>query len=195
MSKASQHIAAIVTPVIMNQLPVAIQNAFNIPTAVGVQLDVLGKYVGVTRSGNGPNGPITLSDPDFRTLIQMGIVKNNNSGTLASIQEFLNTYFASEVYIFDNQDMQISYYINSTGTSLDLAILFVTEGLLPKTLGVQLASVIYSPNILSFFGMCSYSAPPPTYENFPFISPLNSYSSYEMNRPCLTYQDSLTLQS
>lgn len=195
MSKATQHIKLIVGPIIMQQLPLALQNGFNPTTAVGAQLDIIGKYVGVTRNGFGPAGAITLNDTDFRTLIQLAIVDNNNNGTLASIQTLLHTYFDNEIFVFDNQDMQVSYFINASGTSLDLAILFVTEGLLPKTLGVQLASVIYSVNVLSFFGMASYSAPPPTYLTFPNVTPLNSYASYQTNRPMLTYADALTAQS
>ena len=194
-TKAYQHIQTLVTPIIMDQLPFAVMNGFQLGTAVGKQLDTLGKYVGVTRNGFGPGGAITLDDTDFTTFIQLAIIDNSNNGTLASIQELLHTYFNNEIFVFDNQDMQVSYYIDSTGISLNLAILFVTEGLLPKTLGVQLAAVIYSPKIKDFFGCCTYSGPPPTYENFPFISPLNSYSSYQMDRPFLTYQDSLILQS
>lgn len=181
--KAYATIQALITPVVMGMLPLAVQNAFQIGTAVGVQLDILGKYVGVTRNGFGPTGPITLSDADFTTFIQLGIVNNQATSSLASIQALLHTYFDNEIFVFDYLNMRMSYYLNSTSTDLDLATLFVTEGLLPKPLGVQLSSVIYAPitTLESFFGLR-------TYEHAGFnISPLNSYSSYNTNYPFLSY--------
>src|ERR1019366_7642336 len=50
-------------------IPLAVQDAFNITgsnLAVGVQLDVVGKYAGVTRNGAGLSGQlVTLDDADF----------------------------------------------------------------------------------------------------------------------------------
>jgi hypothetical protein len=47
--KAQATIAAMVTATIANQVFTAVRDGFNINTAVGSQLDVLGKYVGVNR--------------------------------------------------------------------------------------------------------------------------------------------------
>ena len=139
---------------IMNQLPIAVQNAFNMDgTAVGVQLDVLGKYAGVTRNGYSLSGlPISLSDADFFTLIKMAILTNSSGSDLNSIQSLLNIYFPNEIYVFDHKEMRMSYLINSSIGSQNLIQLFITEGLLPIPMAVQLASPIYTSN-LKFFGM------------------------------------------
>lgn len=50
LSKAQATIAALVNQSVMDGLPEAVQNAFNIRTAVGAQLDVLGKYIGIPRT-------------------------------------------------------------------------------------------------------------------------------------------------
>jgi hypothetical protein len=197
--KAYQTIETLVTGVVMDQLPVQVENGFQIGgsnSAVGVQLDVLGKYVGVTRSGYGPNGPITLDDADFTKFIQMAIALNSINSSLAAIQKILFTYFFDEIFVFDNQVMSLSYFLSSTSISLDLATLFITEGKLPKPLGVALGTVIYAPStdLVSFFGMCDYNAPPPTYEFYPRISPLNSYENYESGRPFLDYDDALVVE-
>lgn len=186
--KAYATIQTLVTPVIMDQLPTQVENAFDITTAVGVQLDVLGKYAGVTRTGYGPNGPITLDDSDFSQLITLAIVDNTSNSSLYSIQQLLNAFFAGEIFVFDGKNMELSYFLSSDSFQLNLATLFITEGLLPKPLGVALASVIYAPTVdlNSFFGCVTYQQP--TARN---NSPCNTYQDYETGRPVLLYQNAL----
>jgi Protein of unknown function (DUF2612) len=184
--KAYATIQAVVGPVIIDQLPTVVENAFQLSTAIGVQLDVLGDYAGVSRNGYGPSGnPITLNDSDFMKLIQIAIGVNTSNGSLASIQQILNQYFAGDILVFDTKNMQMSYLVNSNSVSLDLIELFITEGLLPKPMGVQLASVVYAPDIDMFFGLRTYQAAAVN------ASPLNSYTDYETDRPFLTYEDVL----
>ncbi|CAK9250666.1 unnamed protein product [Sphagnum jensenii] len=113
----------------MNQLPLAVQNAFNLNTAVGKQLDIIGKYAGVTRYGSGLDGsPIILGDSDFLSFIKIAIVKNGYSSSLFAIQTFLNIYFPGAMLVFDYQDMRMSYFLNSAIGSQQLAQIFVTTG-------------------------------------------------------------------
>jgi hypothetical protein len=155
-TNAYASIQALVTPVIMDQLPLLVQNAFNMDgTAVGVQLDVLGKYAGVTRNGYGLTGqPITLNDADFFTFIKLAILTNSAGSDLGTIQNLLHIFFPGELFVFDHKEMRMSYLINSTIGSQNLVQLFITEGLLPKPMAVQLAAPIYAP-ALKFFGMVS----------------------------------------
>lgn len=154
--KAYATIQALATMVIMNQLPTQVQNAFNMDgTAQGVQLDVLGKYVGVTRSGFGFQGqPILLDDTDFFNFMKLAIVTNSSTSDLATIQNILQFFFPGEIFVFDHKDMRMSYLINPTVGGQNLMELFVTEETLPKPMGVQLSAPIYSSN-LKFFGMVS----------------------------------------
>ena len=144
-------------------LPLAILNAYNLvgdSPAVGVQLDVLGKYVGVVRSGYDNNGnPITLDDNDFRTLIQIATFTNNAGSSLATIQQLIATFFPGEILVFDYQNMQMSYMVSSSIGSQNLIQLVIAEGLLPKPMGVSLSSVIYAPDITRFFGFRTYALP------------------------------------
>lgn len=55
LPKAQATIAALVNQAVMDGLPDAVQNAFNVNTAQGAQLDVLGKYIGLPR---------TIGEPD-----------------------------------------------------------------------------------------------------------------------------------
>lgn len=185
--KAQNTIFALVEPVVMNLLPQQVMNGYDIGTASGVQLDVLGEYTGVTRTGVGPNGQITLDDSDFTRFIQLAIVNNSNNSTLFAIQELLHTYFDQEIIVFDHMNMRMSYFVASDSVDSDLATLFVVEGKLPKPLGVQLSSVIYAPyaELISFFGCRTYTQP--GYH----ISPLNTYGSYNLMYPFLSYTNAL----
>ncbi len=181
-------VQTLVTPVIMDQLPIAVQNAFNMDgTAQGVQLDVLGKYVGVTRTGYDFNGPITLNDTDFMVLIRLAIAQNNAGSSLATIQNFLATFFLGAILVFDYKTMRLSYLLNSGIGSQELAELIVKQNLLPKPMGVQLSSVVYGPVLNTFFGFRTYTLAAMN------SSPFNTYGSYSMSAPWLNKSNLLTL--
>lgn len=136
-------------------LPIAVQNAFDPATAVGVQLDTLGKYQGVTRYGNNFLGqPIALTDSDFRILLQFAIIRNVAGSSLSVIQDLLHQFFPGQVFVFDYANMHMSYLVDSDIGSQDLMQMLLSQGLLPKPMGVQLTTTIYTPD-LQFFGMLS----------------------------------------
>jgi hypothetical protein len=172
-------------------MPLAVQNGYQIlgsDLAVGVQLDVIGKYCGVTRTGAGFTTQITLDDSDFVQLIKMAIARNNSGSSLSDIQQEIATFFPDgQLLVFDYANMHMSYMISESVGSFDLVELFVTEGLLPKPMGVQLG-VIYAPVIDTFFGMRTYFVP--AYN----VSPFNTYASYASGTPWLSYVDAVIPQ-
>lgn len=174
-------IEILVKQFIMDQLPLAVMSAYDIDTAVGVQLDVIGKYVGVTRTGFGFSTTITLDDDNFRILIRIAIIQNSFGSSLSDIQELLFQFFPDEILVFDYANMHMSYLISSTLGDQDLIQLFVNEGHLPKPMGVQLGATIYAPDIKSFFGCRTYEIN--TINN----SPCNDYLDYHMDWPMLDY--------
>jgi hypothetical protein len=179
--KASAMIEAVVLPVFMKQLPVAVQNAFDIDTAVGVQLDVIGKYVGAGRNAYTLTGPITLTDTDFRTLIKMVIIKNNSGSSLATIQSLLAANFPGQIFVSDNQTMGLNYVlVDSLGTS-DLLEVIVLGGYLPRPMGVSVSATIVPAHDNPFFGFRTYTSPDPT------VSPFNTYAFYQLTYPWLSY--------
>ena len=58
--KAFETIKAIITQAVIDCLPIEVRDGFNIDTAVGDQLDIVGKYFGKSRTFNG-----TVFDKDF----------------------------------------------------------------------------------------------------------------------------------
>lgn len=187
--KAVATIQLFVNWALMQLLPLQVQSAFSITSGVGVQLDILGKYVGVTRNGYGLSGQaISLDDADFSTLIQMAVLTNNQDASLSTIQTLIRQYFNALILVFDHQNMTLSYLVNSSIGSNNLVQMFLTEGLLPKPTGVQLAAVIYSGNITSFFGCVTYE--------YPFQinnSPLCTYESSPTGHPVMIYEDSIQI--
>lgn len=192
VSSSLQAAGVSITPVILETdvtLPLAVQNAFNLigsNPAQGVQLDVIGKYAGVTRSGyNSLGEPITLNDSDFLTLIQFAILKNSAGSSLSTIQDLLFKFFPDEILVFDYRNMRMSYLISSSIGSQNLVELLVSEGLLPKPMGVQLSVTVYYPTITNFFGFRTYDLP--SFNAKPF----NTYDDYNLTWPWLSYADGI----
>lgn len=184
--KAIAHVAALVTPAVMDQMPLAAMNAFNLSTAVGKQLDILGKYIGVSRSATLSTGPVTLSDSDYLTLLQFQITENASNGSLATIQSLIAKYFPGQVLVSDNSSMQLNYLISSSIGSQVLAQVLVKQNMLPRPMGVSLGGVVYAPTINSFFGFRTANLA--GQNNKPF----NSYSSIQTTWPWLSYANIIT---
>jgi hypothetical protein len=171
-----------VLPLIMDQMPTTIRDAFDMTSAVGVQLDVLGKYIGVTRYGNRTNGStITLDDTDYRKLIMMVLIRNNNGSSLATIQSQLSAVFPGMIFVSDTTTMSLNYLlIESLGTP-DLLEMLVTGDFLPRPMGVNTAVTTEPSHSFPFFGFITTVFPDPT------VSPFNTNQIYNLNAPWLGY--------
>lgn len=177
-------IQTLVDPVIMDQLPIDVQEAFSVDSAIGVQLDVLGKYIGVSRNGYDFSGPVTLDDDDYRTILKIKIIQNSSQSDLSTIQSLLNTYFPDELFVVDYQDMTMDYVYFGNST---VAEFFVTAGLLPKPMGVHLRGLITPINTDFYFGFQTYSLGPYN------VNPFNDYSAYQTDWPWLSYANGVSL--
>lgn len=179
--KAYATIQAQVTPVFMDQMPVEVQEAFNIETAVGVQLDTLGKYTGVSRTGYTLTGPVTLDDEDYRKLIKLVIIKNNSGSSLATIQSLLAMNFPGQILVSDNQSMGLSYVLLESLGTPDLLEILTSGAYLPAPMGVSVSVTVIPVHENPFFGFRTYSAPDPT------VAPFNNYAFYQLTYPWLSY--------
>jgi hypothetical protein len=169
-------------------LPLAVQDAFDLNSAVGKQLITLGKYAGVGNTGFNFSGAVTLGDTDFRNLIKAVIARNLLGSDLGTIQTFIHTYFNGVFQVFDHYTMRMSYlYLAQIGTN-NVAEFFIKLGLLPRPMGVQLADLTYAFPTNNFFGMRTYYAAAPS-----FVAPFNSYTSYQTGRPWLSYANGITV--
>ena len=183
--KALATIDAMVRPVIMDQLPLTLQDAFNLDTATGVQLDILGKYIGIARRVQTFTEWVTLSDADYRMLLKIKIALNNLGSSLYDIQNFIITNLNGILLAFDSQNMQMSFYLNSTFVSLTLAQAIVRQGLLPKPMGVSTSSIVFVPDLSNLFGFRYYAFQPENIVGF------NSYVGFDSNTRFLSYTNVL----
>lgn len=165
-------------------LLLAIQNGFNLETAVGVQLDTIGKYVGAARRFQGLTGPITLSDDDYRQLIRVAVLTNNAQSDLASIQDFIFLFFSGTMQVIDYQDMRLSYLVSTNIGSSDFVQAFIAQNLIPRPMGVQVIGIIFVPSITKIFGFDTYELP-----SLPNNSPFNTYEDYDLDAPWLLYEN------
>ena len=122
-------VAAEVQPFVDLQATLAqiFNGLFNVNTATGNALDMVGARVGVTRFLPQPvNGSSELGDSDFRTLIQAVIATNNWDGTVPGIYTIWNSVFNGtlQVLVQDNQDMTMFIVlVASTFSNVALALL------------------------------------------------------------------------
>lgn len=158
-NKARATVELLADVVIADQLPITLQDSFNLESALGVQLDVIGKYMGVTRNGYDFSGAATLSDDDFRQLIKVAIIANASKSALSDIQNLLTLFFAGTIFVFDYGNMRMAYFVDSDGASLELAEFFVKQGSLPKPMGVTLGAIIYASSVDNVFGFRSNEFP------------------------------------
>lgn len=92
---------------------------FDIDTAVGVQLDSLGIWIGRSRiinsqTLNPDSGYTVLSDDTYRIILKAKIAINNWNGQNGTLPEILDAATAGsglKMQILDNQDMTISVLI------------------------------------------------------------------------------------
>jgi len=177
---ASNDIDIVVTQ-LDQTLPLLTQDAFNLfgsNISEGVQLDVLGKYVGVARSYKS----INLSDSDFLTVIQFAIVQNNSGSSLENIESNLNIVFPGQFIVADYQNMEMSFIFNSTLVNNNVLQVLIGEGLLPKPMGVGL-TVIVIPVVESLFGFRTYDGPNMA------VQPFNNYDDFSTSAYWLSYSN------
>lgn len=115
--------------------------AFDLDTAVGAQLDIIGRIAGL------PRNRIEFDlDDEYRFYIRMKIAKNTGSALMVSnvrtsIQAVIQYGFEGLAYVLDQKDMTLQLYIDP---SLDLGrlALILELDLLPKPQGVRYSLTI-----------------------------------------------------
>jgi hypothetical protein len=114
---------------------------FDLDGAMGVQMDILGQVVGVSRALNfqpsGGASPV-LEDDLYQLILKAKIAKNQWNGTTEQIIEIWNNLFP-QIYLIisDNQNMSMSILI--IGLSSQLQKDLVTNGyIIPKPQGVSI---------------------------------------------------------
>lgn len=145
-------LAAIVQPLVDGQNMLgSLQMLFDLDTAVGDQLDVVGQWVGLSRSltipitgvyfafdtvgvgfdqgiwfvsGDAAAGIVSLDDSTYRLMILAKIAANTWDGSLGDANAKLLAAFPSaDVFLVDNFDMTESFVLSGTAPSTLFAAL------------------------------------------------------------------------
>lgn len=136
-----------------------IKRAFDLNTAVGVQLDTLGKILvlnrQVTFQPTDGSSPI-LNDDYYRMILKAKVVKNQWKGTISNFYSFWNVLFQNQplqVYLIDNQNMEPAVVVWSSQVTQMVQDLLANNYLIPKPAGLGLTvRRIDSDKILGFEG-------------------------------------------
>jgi hypothetical protein len=129
------------------------EEAFDLRTAVGAQLDILGIIAGVSRvvtfTPSGGVSPI-LTDDVYRTVIQAAIAFNQWNGQVAQLQTLWTQLFPGGTIIVDDLQSDMSCQIFLTGTfSSILQDLIQHDYIIPRP---QTVSFDFVFNSLPAFG-------------------------------------------
>ena len=127
-------------------------NGFDIETAVGKQLDILGEYVGVDRYYLVDNQADLLDDEDYRILIKLKAISNTSDLSHKSLEEALYNFFGNSVRMDSDGNMEMTYFVPKNKTPIIQAA--IQKEVLPRPMGVRCSYIIEYDK--RFFGFCTY---------------------------------------
>ena len=158
-----------------------LEDAFDLDTAVGRQLDILGSRLGVTRNVYLRNGdPIALNDTDFRTFIKLQAARMTLTSALWDIQSLLIDFFQDQIRVFDNLNMTMDYFV--FGESSTLISVLIKQDMLPRPTGVGIKAV-YDLPYKKVYGFQTYNT-----QSYPVIG-FNSYENYDEETSWVSYSN------
>lgn len=138
-------------------------NGYDLETAVGHQLDVLGKYIfgdknlGESRYFQKAGVQAVLSDDDYRKVLVLKTLLNSSDLTNFDVDEFLYENFGKTIRADSPNDMTMTFYITPDVEDVFLALSYHHS--IPRPAGVSFSYVI-SASSVSTFGFCTYSELP-----------------------------------
>ena len=132
-----------------NSSALDIINAFDLDTATGTQLDIIGTLVGISRQLDfQPRSDISsvLDDVYYRLLLRARIVWNQWKGTIKELYEAWQVIFpAGNLLIMDNQDMSMNMVVSGNFSVMEREL--INNGLIvPKSEGVRINYIIIEEN-------------------------------------------------
>lgn len=147
---------ALLTPImdVQNFLADFYEN-YDIDSAVGPQLDVLGIYLNCPRRvtfqpSNGVSS--NLDDDTYRILLKSKIAFNHFDGTLVSLYTLFQTALGNTGLYFGVQDNQnMSYQVVVFGATTSILQDLITHGyIIPRPEGVQLTVSVSTNKVFAF---------------------------------------------
>lgn len=150
--KAKATIEAVVN-LLPDELIQEVINGFDIETAEGKQLDILGEYIGVDRFYTDEGKIKTLDDEDYRIILKLKAICNTSNLSHKSLDESLYDFFQNTVRMDSEGNMEMTYFVPKNKTPIILAA--IQKEVLPKPMGVRCSYIIEYDK--KFFGFCTYN--------------------------------------
>lgn len=148
--KAIATIQLFVKQFIADGLFMDILNSYDLDTAVGVQLDRLGKLVGCPRYVVGVG---VLTDDEYRLLIKFKIVLNSLSAKEKNIDDSLFANFQYDFIAINEKKMSMSFIFSENLNKVLQAVIKLDY--LPLPLGVGNGGIIQVPDTRNVFGFAN----------------------------------------
>ena len=133
-----------------------IVNGYGIDTAVGKQLDIIGKYIGLKRQVKvniGTSDTNILTDDQYRILLKLKLISNTNYSSTSQIRAALYELFPDDIRLFDPRTMQYEYQLSTLFN--DLVNVILAEELLPLPMGLGITANVV-PDLLKLYGYYGY---------------------------------------
>lgn len=132
----------------------AVRDGFDLDTATGKSLDILAKYVGVSRFYYDQDGTIiTLTDDEFRTLIKFKAISNTSTASHYDIDTALYNFFGTRVRATSDGNMAMTLFVPSDAERVIEAA--IQQKALPTPLGVEANRIVVQN--ARFFGFVDYN--------------------------------------
>ena len=159
-SKYMGWIRVLITPFIDSiKLNDDIKHVFNLNSATGAQLDLIGKILVLDRRVNfepTDGSSSVLNDDYYRVILKAKVVKNQWKGTISDFYNFWNVLFANsplQIYLIDNQDMDPIAVVWSSAVDDMTSDLLLNNYIIPKPAGLGLTVRKIDPDTLfGFYG-------------------------------------------
>ena len=119
----------------VNNIVLKFKVNFNLNTAEGVQLDLIGALVGLPRDLN--RGTI-VNDTIYRFLLYLKILKNSVAYNNLDFKDFLYYFFTDKVIFVDNHNMSVDFFINDVEPEIIDILVSDKDEFLPAPAGVRI---------------------------------------------------------
>ncbi len=149
--KATATIKTMVGVILQNGILLDVLDAFNPETAVGKQLDILGKWIGVDRYYLGDGTTQALDDSDYKIVLNFKAIANAIDMSPSSIDNILYEFFGDDVICTTENDLRIFYLVSDQ--YFDLAAILLQKKVLPKPIGVRIGGIVRNK---IWFGLSNY---------------------------------------
>lgn len=130
-SSMRNYITSIIAPVVQTSIAgFDLTNMWNIYTASGKQLDLIGVYLGVDRNFNYILNSInynTLTDYQFKIVLLITSIYNNTSSTIYDLNYLLSIMFGGAITVSTSNNMTMLYQLLGVSDDIKVAFQAITK--------------------------------------------------------------------